>query len=675
MIKGILQLLIVFGTLGGTVVALLVVQEVMRLPDMSYLKNYKPVDSITIYDKNDKPIETIEQGMPRTVIAYKDIPKVMVEALLAAEDKHYFEHHGVSPLGIMRATFVNIKSLHMREGGSTITQQLAKNLFFMDVKRTAVIKLAETVAAYKIEERFSKEEIMSLYLTEIYFGSGARGIEQASRVYFGKTTNQLDLQEAAFLAGIIRSPSYLGSPKHRTEAIERQRQVLRAMQECNFITLEEEMKAEATPTVFRHVEIAHKSKPFLKFPYFTSYVLELVRTGFDEHAIGINGLKIFTTLDPVAQNIAERLLANEIRRAPQGIDEEALVALSVKDNAIRALVGGAHDYWDNQWNCATSPHTAGSSIKPFVYLTAFMSGILTPEGTVLDAPIEKEDKNGEKWTPKNYDGKYLGNITVRDALTQSRNMCTIRVTEQVGINSIISTMSAAGIKTHMAPTLALALGSSAVTPLELSGAYGTIARGGLATTPWTIRRIEDSRGKIISYYQPPICRVFPQEQVTWLIDILQDVVARGTGTQARLSRPTAGKTGTADKAKDIWFVGFTPDMVTCVWGGGNNKKIVARNVTGGTVMARVFRAFNQQYYSAVDTPKGELLTSRYYDLDSPHEPVKPISHSNDVPLSEIDPTAVYQSQPVNTTRPKAPSGAVVRSQKGITEYNWSSNQN
>lgn len=267
----------------------------------------------------------------------------MVEALLAAEDKHYFEHHGVSPLGILRATFVNIKSLHMREGGSTITQQLAKNLF-LDVKRTAVIKLAETVAAYKIEERFSKEEIMSLYLTEIYFGSGARGIEQASRVYFGKTTSQLDLQEAAFLAGIIRSPSFLGSPKHRAEAIERQRQVLRAMQECNFISLEEEMKAEATPTVFRHVEIAHKSKPFLKFPYFTSYVLELVRNGFDEHAIGINGLKIFTTLDPVAQNIAEKLLASEIE-SPLGIDEEALVALSVKDNAIRAPGGWCSHYW------------------------------------------------------------------------------------------------------------------------------------------------------------------------------------------------------------------------------------------------------------------------------------------------------------------------------------------
>ncbi|MBK8222125.1 MAG: PBP1A family penicillin-binding protein [Candidatus Obscuribacter sp.] len=671
--KALIQLLLVFGTLGGTVIGLLVVQELMHIPDLSFLKDYKPVDAISIYDKNDELIETIDAGIPRTVIAYKDIPRVMILAVMAAEDKHFFEHHGVSPQGILRATLVNARSMQMKEGGSTITQQLAKNLFFLDGKRTGIVKLAEMFVAGRLEEKFSKEEILSLYLTEIYFGEGARGIEQAAQTYFGKSARNLNLEEAAYLAGIIRSPSYLGSAKHRDAALERQRQVLRSMQESNYITMEAEMRAEATPLNFRKTALKRqKTYPFTRFPYFTSYVLELVRSSYSDMTIGMNGMKIYTTLDPVAQSLAERTLASEIRRAPVGIEEEALVALSVKDNAIRALVGGAHNYWDNQWNCAVNPHTAGSSIKPFVYLTAFMAGVATPESTVLDAPFELKEANGEKWTPKNFDGKYLGNITIRDALMQSRNMCTIRVTEQVGINSIISTMNSAGIRTKMAPTLALALGSSAVTPLELASAYGTLARGGLATPAWTIRRIEDARGKILSYYQPSICRVFPQEQVTWLTDILQDVVARGTGTQARLTRPTAGKTGTADKAKDIWFVGFTPDMVTCVWGGGDEKKVVAKNVTGGTVMARIFRSFNQQYYSAVNTPAGELLSSRYNDMDSPHEPVKPISHSNDVPLSEIDPSYAVSQSSAQPVRRRADPGqsAVIRSQKGVTEYNW-----
>ncbi|MBX9941563.1 MAG: PBP1A family penicillin-binding protein [Candidatus Obscuribacterales bacterium] len=669
--KAILQVVLVFGTLGGTVVSLLVVQELVKIPDLSYLKNYKPVDSIAIYDKDDQLIESVDAGLPRTVIAYKDLPRVLVLALMAAEDKHFFEHHGVSPQGILRAVLANAKAMQMKEGGSTITQQLAKNLFFLDVKRTGIVKIAEMIVANRLEDKFSKEEILSLYLTEIYFGEGARGIEQAAQTYFGKSANALNLQESAFLAGIIRSPSYLGQKSHRKAAIERQRQVLQAMQESNYITMEAMMRAEATPLEFRRARVKEKAYPFTKFPYFTSYVLEQVRGSFSEHAIGLNGLKIYTTLDPVAQTLAEKTLAQEIRRAPLGIEEEALVALSTKDSAIRALVGGAHDFWQNQWNCAVNPHTAGSSIKPFIYLTAFMAGIMTPESTVLDAPFEMEDQGG-KWTPKNFDGKYLGNITVRDALMQSRNMCTIRVTEQVGIKSVISTLDAAGIKSKMSPTLALALGSSAVTPLELAGAYATLARGGLATPPWTIRRIEDARGKIISYYQPSICRVFPQEQVTWLTDILQDVVARGTGTLARLDRPTAGKTGTADKAKDIWFVGFTPDMVTCVWGGGDEKKDLGRNVTGGTVMARVFRNFNERFYQAVKTPEGELLTSRYNDLDKPHEAVKPISHSNDVPLSEIDPSYTStQTAGQYQARPRAAAHSqAVRSQKGITEYKW-----
>jgi len=682
--KGIGEIVLVLSALGATVVGMLVMSEVSKLPDMSYLKNYKPVDSVSLYDKNDKLIETIDQGIPRTVIPFSQVPLVLRQAVLAAEDKRFYEHEGISFWGILRAGMANLKALKMVEGGSTITQQLAKNLFFNDVKRTGIVKLSEMVAAYKLEEKYSKEEIFSLYLTEIYFGNGARGIEQASRVYFGKSASAVTLPEAAFLAGIIRAPSYLGSAKHRADAMVRQRQVLNSMAEAGFITLGQSIIAEAQPLVFKRIAPPRKTRPFSKYPYFTAYVLEIIHRQFDEQMIELNGLKIFTTLDPQAQETAEALLANEIRRAPVGIEDEALVSLAVKDGSIMALVGGAHEYWQNQWNCAVNPHTAGSSLKPFIYLTAFMGGF-TPETTVQDIPFTLKDTNGSEWNPKNFDGKYLGTISVRDALSQSRNMCTIRVAEKVGIPSVIDTLRKAGIKSDLAPTLSLALGSSAVTPLDLASAYGTLARGGIAITPWTVRRLEDARGRVIGSFAPSPARVFPLEQVSWIVDILQDVVWKGTATQARLAkRPVAGKTGTADKAKDIWFVGFTPDMVTAVWAGGDEKKIVAKNVTGGTVMARIFRIYNEEYYRLNPLPSGTLISSQYNDIGKPTTTTaKPESHSNDVPYEEGAAYSQYQVQQAQTNQSKQqtvrgstsparnPSGGTaIQVHKSVTNYQW-----
>jgi membrane peptidoglycan carboxypeptidase len=339
--KGFLEVVLVLSTLGATVIGILVVSEVSKLPDMTYLKNYKPVDSISIYDKNDKLIETIDQGIPRTVIPFSQVPLVMRQAVLAAEDKRFYEHEGISVLGILRAAMANLKALKLVEGGSTITQQLAKNLFFNDVKRTGITKLSEMVAAYKLEEKYSKEEIFSLYLTEIYFGNGARGIEQASRVYFGKSVSEITLPEAAFLAGIIRAPSFLGSAKHRTEALVRQRQVLASMAEAGFISIGDVILAEAKPIVFKRSAPPRKTHPFSKYPYFTAYVLEIVHREFDEQTIEFNGLKIFTTLDPLAQDVAEALLTSEIKHAPVGIEEEALVSLAVKDGSIMTMVGGS----------------------------------------------------------------------------------------------------------------------------------------------------------------------------------------------------------------------------------------------------------------------------------------------------------------------------------------------
>jgi penicillin-binding protein 1A len=682
--KGFLEVLLVLTTLGATVVGILVVSEVSKLPDMTFLKDYKPVDSISIYDKNDKLIETIDQGIPRTVIPFSQVPTVMRQAVLAAEDKRFYEHEGVSFLGILRATLANLKAFKMVEGGSTITQQLAKNLFFTDVKRTGITKLSEMVAAYKLESTYSKEEIFSLYLTEIYFGNGARGIEQASRVYFGHGVSEITLPEAAFLAGIIRAPSFLGSATHRAEALNRQRQVLTAMAEAGFITVGDAILAEAKPLIFKRSVPQRKSRPFTKYPYFTAYVLEDIHHDFSEQTIELNGLKIFTTLDPQAQDTAEALLSNEIKHAPVGIEEECLVSLAVKDGAILSMVGGAHDYWENQWNCAVNQHTAGSSIKPFVYLSAFLGGF-TPETMVQDIPFTLKEDNGSEWNPKNFDGKYMGTISVREALMQSRNMCTIRVAEKVGIPTVIETLRKAGITTDLAPTLSLALGSSAVKPIELASAYGAIARGGIYIKPWTVRRMEDARGRTIAVFTPKAERVFPLEQVSWLIDVLQDVVYKGTGTQARLAkRQVAGKTGTADKAKDIWFVGFTSDMVTAVWGGGDEKKQVAKNVTGGTVMARIFRLYNEEYYRINPLPIASLITGPYNDIGQPiTTAAKGESHSNDVPYVDSPAAREYQAQRAVQSRTTGAQslrsvgtvanpagGTAVKVHKGVTNYQW-----
>jgi penicillin-binding protein 1A len=681
--KGALEVMVVLATLGATVVGLLVVSEVSKLPDISYLKNYKPIDSVSVYDKNEKLIETIDQGMPRTVIPFSQVPLVMRQAVLAAEDKRFYEHEGVSFLGIIRAFFANLKALKMVEGGSTITQQLAKNLFFTDVKRTAIVKLAEAVMAYKLESKYSKEEIFSLYLTEIYFGSGARGIEQASKLYFGKGVSEITLPEAAFLAGIIRAPSFLGSAKHRSEAMVRQRQVLNSMVEAGFITSADELLAENKQLVFKRVAPPRKGKPFNKYPYFVAYVLDIVHQQFSDTTIELNGLKIYTTLDPAAQDAAEAVLASEIKRAPVGIEEEALVSLAVKDGSILSMVGGAHSYWDNQWNCATNVHTAGSSVKPFVYLTSFIGGF-TPDTEVEDTPFTLKDTNGEEWNPKNFDGKYMGIIKIREALTQSRNMCTIRVAEKVGIPAVTDTMRKAGIRSPLPTTLSLALGANAVTPIELASAYGTLARGGVYIAPWTVRRLEDARGHTIGSFSPSAAQVLPREQVSWVVDVLQDVVWRGTGTQAKLAkRAVAGKTGTADKAKDIWFVGFTSDMVTAVWGGGDEKKVVAKNVTGGTVMARIFRSYNEDYYKRNPMPPESLISGQFYDIGkyNPYSsgvPVKPVSHSNDVPYIDTSNYQQYQA-PAQAGRAMSgqsaagtdPSGGrAVKTQRGVTNYQW-----
>ena len=574
------------------------------IPDVSLLEHYGPIEAIQIFDRNDHLMSVVEGDENRRVVPLTQISLPMQQAMLAAEDHHFFEHHGINLASIMRAMIVNVQAGHVVEGGSTITQQLVKNLFFNQSKRTYDRKIKEALLSFELESRYSKEKILELYLNQVYFGSNAYGIERAAARYFSKPAAKLNLAESAFLAGLVKAPSELGTVHNRAAALAREQDILDKMVEYGYITAAQKKVAAKTKLVFRNGQ-----NTFSKFPYYISYVLQLLRDKYSENEMRQQGLRVYTNLDPKAQEIAEQTLNQAIAHAPKGVSQSALVSVSVTDGAVLALVGGVGNFWKNQFNRAVNPHTVGSSFKPFVYLTAFRLGAAGPDSAIEDSPFVVHQGWGlPDYIPKNFDHKFYGRITVRKALALSRNIPSLRMAKKVGIDKVIETARLAGIKSKLDPNLSLALGSSAISPLEMASAYGTFARGGIAIAPRVIRRIENNRGQVLDSGGEEKIQAFASEPVAALVSVLQDVVKYGTGTQAKLAdRPVAGKTGTADAGKDIWFIGFTPDMVTAVWGGNDEDlPIPGHNVTGGVVMAKIWHQYNEAYYKACPTPAGSF---------------------------------------------------------------------
>jgi penicillin-binding protein 1A len=580
-------------------------KQLHDLPDITLVERYEPIEAIQLYDRNDHLICTVEGDEDRRVVPLNQISLQMQQAMLAAEDHHFYEHHGVNVLSIVRATLANLQAGHVVEGGSTITQQLVKNLFFTEAQRTMDRKVKEAFVAYELEHRYPKEKILEMYLNQVYFGNNAYGIERAASRYFNKTAAELTVAQASFLAGLVKAPSELGTVANRKAAISRQYEILDKMVEYGYITANQASAAKKSPLVFKK-----GANPLQKYPYYVSTVLEQLRDRFSQSEMRRQGLRVYSNLDPQAQEIAEKTLAADLLKAPKGVSQAALVSVAVQDGAVLAMVGGVGDFWKHQFNRATNPHTAGSSFKPFVYLTALLKGVLTPDSIIEDTPLVIHQPWGlPDYAPKNFDHKFLGRIPLRKALALSRNVCSVRIAQLVGIDSVVETAREAGITTKLEPNLSLALGSSAVTPLDMAGAYATFARMGVAIKPQVLRRIENNRGQVIEVFQPSVDKVFPVEPVARLVSMMQDVVKFGTGTGAKLDdRPVAGKTGTADAAKDIWFVGFTPDMVTALWAGNDeNLPIKGNHVTGGDVMAKIWKHYNQAYYVAHPTPAGTFV--------------------------------------------------------------------
>jgi len=599
----------IYGAING---AIIYTREKLEIPKGIELPTLSEVNrGVEIYDRTDHFICTVHADRDTQPVPLSKISKNLRLAVMAAEDRRFLQHHGIDFTGIFRAAWANYHAHRIVEGGSTITQQLARNLFLDKGDRSLTRKLRESFIAWDIETQYSKPKIMETYLNEIYFGDGVNGAERAAMAYFSKHASNLSIAESAYLAGLIRSPSMLGSPSNRGQALARQRDIIHKMRVDALISKEQESQALAT-------KLAFKAGPHkLRYPYYVSSVLQILHEEIGE-TMWQHDWRVYTNLDPAAQASAQSALDYGIKHAPKGVNQGALVTLSVKDGAVLAMIGGVGGYNNAQWNRALYPHTAGSSFKPFVYLAALAANKIGPNTLIADAPLSIVDPISGVYSPKNFDGKFKGWMPASEALCQSRNVCAVRVAQAVGIRSVIDTARAAGVTSRLDPYISLALGSCAVSPMEMATAYSTLARDGVYMPAKLIRRVESTDGQSKRIFNSDSRQSLPPVAVAQLVQMMQAVVQRGTGTMARLPGiQVAGKTGTADKAKDIWFVGFTPDTVTAVWGGSDlNQEVRGHNVTGGVVMARIWHDYMVAFYKNHPAPKGGFPMPKMPEQDA-----------------------------------------------------------
>ena len=501
-----------------------------------------------------------------------EIPQVMMDAIVAVEDRRFYMHPGIDPIGTARALFANIRAGAKVQGGSTITQQLARNIF-LNARRAYARKVREAILALAIEQRFSKQEIMALYLNRVYFGGGAYGIDAASRKFFGHSARTLKPEEAAVIAGLVKAPSNYAPSADASAARNRAAVVVNVMEETEKLSPE---RAAATRTALARLRFVPQPREN-NVRYFTDWALSEMETLTDET---VEPLVVTTTLISSMQNAGEKAI---IEGAPQGA-QGALVAMST-DGAIRAMIGG-RDYVSSIYNrAATARRQPGSAFKLFTYLAALEDGV-TPDDVMVDEPVTVEG-----WSPRNNDGQYRGEMTVRDAFAHSINTIAVQLGARVGFDTVADMARRFGITTPISTRPSMVLGTSDVTLLEMTAAYAAIARGGNEVQPYTITRIETAKGRKLYERQAPQPRALVAPWVAArMTQMLQAVVENGTGRAANIGRPLAGKTGTTSSNKDGYFIGFTGDLVAGVWMGRDDAKRVA-GLAGGRAPAAAFASF------------------------------------------------------------------------------------
>ncbi len=592
------------------------------LPDVGTVK---PAASSQIFDVKGNLLTTVHATENRLPVKISDIPKNLQNAFVATEDVRFYSHHGIDPQGILRAIWVNIIRQGVSEGGSTITQQLARNAF-LSQDRTLKRKVQEALLAIEIERKYTKQEILEMYMNQIYFGQGAYGVQTASQIYFGKDVKDLTLAQASILAGLPQSPNYYSPFNNLKAAKQRQAIVLDQMAKYGYIS-------QATADEAKKEDIGLLSKPNSKHSYseagyFIDYIIALVSEKYGEDAIYKDGLKIYTTLDQDMQNAAEAAMTelptyytdkNGIQQ-PQG----ALVAINPKNGYIVAMVGGRGT--DSFNRAVMAERQPGSAFKPFVYLAALEKG-MTP-GTI----IEDKATTYYGWTPNNYTRSFSGKVTMRYALQHSLNIPAVQLAYEVGMDKVIEVAKRMGITTLVTSgsgtdeNLAAALGglTHGVKPIEMASAFGILANGGVRIDPIAITKIIDRNGQVIEEAAVEEKRVVSAKDAYVLTNMMQSVINGGTGGNAYIGRPAAGKTGTTDDSKDAWFVGFTPDLSAAVWLGDDYGSETLHGISGGTVPASIWQTFMSKALANVppsdfEVPPGaEKIASQGYAA-----PVKP----------------------------------------------------
>ena len=580
------------GISGGYFIATL-----YSIPHIEQLEKYQPSTITRIYSNDGEVLAEFFQER-REVISLSQIPLHLQEAFISIEDQRFYQHGAVDLRRIVGMLWANLRARRIVQGGSTITQQLARTLF-LTPEKTLTRKIKELILAVQIERKYSKKEILEMYLNQIYFGHGVYGVGEAASYYLGKKVGDLNIAESAFLAAIPRNPAYYSPLTHPEHTHQRKKIILKKMYELGFINEEQWKKARERPIEI--IKNRKKEGNIYLAPYFVEWIRQKIEEKHGYEALWRGGLKVYTTLDFNLQKIAEKALVDYLEKNNH---QGALLAMDPHTGFVKALVGG-RSFKESQFNRAIQAYRqTGSAFKLFTYTAAIDSKKFSPVSLFFDAPvIFKKGKTGKEfWSPRNYEGYFWGKVYLWQMLAHSINVSSVRLLEKVGIEKVIHYAHLLGIESNLNHDLTLTLGTSSLSLLEMVRAYATIANYGIKIKPIFIRRVEDREGRILEENFPKGERVLSPQTSYVMIDLLRKAIDYGTGRRVRwlgFNRPCAGKTGTVgwsgeedtDKTMDAWFIGFTPDLIAGVWIGNDDGSPLGEKVTGSIAAIPVWTEF------------------------------------------------------------------------------------
>jgi penicillin-binding protein 1A len=631
---------VTLSAIGGVMVGGGIYYLSKDLPSFSSLeglKRYEPKQATRVFSDDGQIIGQFYTEK-RVFVPLTEMPQEMFQAILAVEDARFYEHHGFDTRRIIIAFLKNIQGLKVKQGASTITQQLTRALF-LTPEKTFTRKIKELLLARKIESVLTKDEILELYLNQIYFGEGAYGVQMAAKTYFGKEISEISLEEAAFLAGIPKAPNNYSPYRHPKEARGRQLVVLRRMRQEGYITGAQYAIAQEEGLVFKEKDLGENLAP-----YFNEYLRQYFVEQYGADLLYKGGLNVYTSLNTRMQEVAESalqkgLIALDQRqgyRAKLGLRNEgdplvegAVVVLDAETGGVKAMVGG-YDFRRSEFNRAVQARRQpGSAFKPIIFGAAIKAGF-TPASIVVDNPvIFRNQVGGKVWKPQNYGEKFYGPISIREALTHSRNLAAIDLLKQVGVGPTIDFARLLGIKSPLAHDLSLALGSSSVTLLELTSAYSVFANKGIRMPPSFFTSVEDPTGHVLEQTEMNAQQVVFEETAFVVTNMLENVIRSGTGRRANvLKQAVAGKTGTTNDFIDAWFIGYTPDLVVGVWVGFDDRRPLGDSESGGSAALPIWLDFMQTILPEVES--------------------KPFVAPENIVYAKIDPsTGLLSSDPEN----------------------------